>query len=352
MIYIATFLLFLMAAGMFACGILLWKHRHETKDNSRNIQAVLSWGSSFFALMFIFRTWQGSTPVDDAFFEPEHTFVPVLIQMTFFLYPLEVIQPIGSRTKIHFLLFGPLLLLVLIGFCGGIEYTTIHTYADLWQHIAEPTVRFRLLTLCIMLFYAFALFGLSYDFKKSCADRKFICNYAFGFWLIGVLHFSIQVSHIYWLVILHQVVWLLFFLFVTYYELRIRTSVSEVEMLPANPVSPAGGKDPLWNAIWRVMEEEEGWRNPDMSMSLLVSEVQSNRTYVNGSFQRNLGMGYNEYLMKRRIKAMVELLEKHPEIDTKQVYHAVGYRSRSTVSENFPKVMGVSLKDFLRELKM
>ena len=31
-----------------------------------------------------------------AFIEPEHTFVPILIQMTFFLYPLEVILPDSS----------------------------------------------------------------------------------------------------------------------------------------------------------------------------------------------------------------------------------------------------------------
>ena len=60
-----------------------------------------------------------------------------------------------SRTKVYTLLF------VLIGTCSGIEYTAIHNYADLRQHIGEFNVWFRILIL--MLFYCFSLFLIPYD---------------------------------------------------------------------------------------------------------------------------------------------------------------------------------------------
>ena len=125
--YIATLFLVLMTIILVVCGILLWRKRKETNDYSRTIQAILSWMSAFFSFTFIFRTWTETTTADGDFFEPEHTFVPIFIQMIFFLYPLEVIRPTIGRTLAYTLLFSPLLLVALIGICSGIEYTPIHT---------------------------------------------------------------------------------------------------------------------------------------------------------------------------------------------------------------------------------
>mgnify|MGYP007057767352 CR=1 FL=1 len=119
--YIATVFLAFMSISLIASGVLLWKRRKETGDYSRIIWAILSWLSAFFCMTFIMRTWQETTTADGAFIEPEHTFVPILIQMTFFLYPLEVIRPTVNRSKIYVLLFMPLILLVIIGMCAGIE---------------------------------------------------------------------------------------------------------------------------------------------------------------------------------------------------------------------------------------
>ena len=46
------------------------------------------------------------------------------------LNSLEVIQSTISRSKIYALLFSPLLLLVFVGRCAGIEFTPIYTCSD------------------------------------------------------------------------------------------------------------------------------------------------------------------------------------------------------------------------------
>ena len=122
--YIATILLFFMTIALVTSGVILWKRRKETGDYSRFIWAVFSWISAFFTLTFIMRTWQETTTSDGAFFEPEHTFVPFLMQMTFFLYPLELIRPTINKVKVYALLFIPMMLLVAVGMCAGIEYTS------------------------------------------------------------------------------------------------------------------------------------------------------------------------------------------------------------------------------------
>ena len=349
--YIATILLVFMTVTLVISGILLWKRRKESSDYSRIIWAVFSWISAFFTLTFIMRTWQETTTADGAFFEPEHTFVPILMQMTFFLYPLEVIRPTISRAKVYVLLFTPLILLVSVGMCAGIEYTTIYTYADLWQHIGEFNVWFRLLTLTVMLFYCFSLFLVPYDWRKSSADKKFIMFYSCGFCLIGLLHFSIQMSHAYSLVLAHQIVWITFFLAVAWYELRERLLVPQTVLEQVESCDGDSTDDCLWKEINLLLDNNDKWRDPNLSLSSLSEQLASNRTYVGEAFKRNARMTFIEYLTKRRIGYVIDALQANPNADIHELLNHVGYRQRSTAWRNFQKITGMTPTEFVDNLK-
>lgn len=348
--YIATALLGSMTIILIACGILLWKRRHETNDRSRTIQAVLSWLSAIFTLTFILRTWQETTTADGAYFEPEHTFIPVLIQMTFFLYPLEVIHPSISKSKVHALLFLPLLLLVFIGSCGGMEYTPIYSYADLRQHIGEFNVWFRLFTLVVMLFYSFSLFLVPYDWRKSSADKKFIGYYSAGFCLIGLIHFSIQLSHCYELLIVHQVAWITFFVSVTWYELKERLLVPQKLLNSDTSYSGEKAVAELWEQIVPWLDNNDKWRDPNLSPNTLSELFDSNRTYVTEAFKQNTGLTFIEYLNKRRIDYVTAVLKEDSNADIQELFNYVGYRQRSTAWRNFQKVTGVTPTEFIENL--
>jgi AraC-like DNA-binding protein len=342
----------LMTVTFLSIGIILWRRRKEVDDHSRTIQAVLTWVSAFFAGMFIMRTWLGTTTADRAFLEPEHTFVPILGQMTFFLYPMEVMRLRVSRTKIYTFLYGPLLILVLIGMCSGIEYTPIFTYADLWEHLGEFNVQFRILTLIVMLFYCFALVLVPYDWHHSSVDRKFILTYSSGFCLIGIFHFLIQMTHAYWLVIAHQIAWMLFFLFVAYYELYERLlpppssterDTNDEEVVPVN--------DNLWGHILLLLESNGQWRSPELSLTSLSERLESNRTYVGEAFKRNTGCTFVDYITNRRINYVVETLKRNPEVNIYELFNYVGYRQRSTAWRNFKKITGFTPTEFIERLK-
>lgn len=347
---IVTLFQVLMTAAFAICGVLLWRRRSETGDYSRIIQALLSWVSAFFTFTFIFRTWAGTAPADATLFEPEHTFVPLLCQMTFFFYPLEVIRPTIGRAKLYGLLFVPLLLLVIIGMCGGIQYTPLYTYADLWQHIGEFNVWFRLLTLLIMLLYAFSLLLVPYDWRRSSADRRFVLCYAIGFCLIGVLHFAIQLTHSYWLVLGHQIVWVSFFVGVTYYELNERLLVPKAAAEPDEAKIPHAEVDHLWKLIVVSLEANDQWRSPELSLTSLAERLESNRTYVGEAFKRNTDMTFVEYITQRRIDYVVKALKEDPEANIQELFNYVGYRQRSTAWRNFQKITGLTPTEFVEGL--
>ena len=346
---VQTIILFLMSVGLVVSGILLWMRRLETGDYSRYIQAIFSWVSAIFAFTFIFRTWAESTVVSGTLLEPEHTFVPLLIQMVFFFYPLAMIRPMNPM-KVYALLFAPLLVLFIIGMCAGIQYTTIQTYSDLWQHIAEPNVLFRLFALTVMLLYGFSLFLVPYDWRKSSADRHFIRNYAIGFCLIGVFHFAIQLSHSYIFLLLHQMMWIFFFLGIAYYELKERLLMPKVKDRQGI-AGPDSKTMDLWGRIVMVLENEARWRDPNLGLNLLSDELKSNRTYVGDAFKQNTGLTFVEYITKRRIDYVVGELKQNPQADIWDLFVYVGYGQRTTATRNFQKITGTTPSEFVKGLK-
>ena len=346
---VQTIILFLMSVGLVVSGILLWKRRLETGDYSRYIQAIFSWVSAIFAFTFIFRTWAESTVVSGDLLEPEHTFVPLLIQMVFFFYPLEMIRPMNPM-KVYAFLFTPLLVLFIIGMCAGIQYTTIQTYSDLWQHIAEPNVLFRLFALMVMLLYGFSLFFVPYDWRKSSADRPFIRNYAIGYCLIGVFHFAIQLSHSYIFLLLHQMVWMFFFLSIAYYELNERLLMPKIKE-HHGIIGPDSEAMDLWGRIVMVIENEGRWRDPNLGLTSLSDELKSNRTYVGDAFKQNTGLTFVEYITKRRIDYVVGELKQNPEANIHELFVYVGYSQRTTAMRNFKKITGTTPPEFVKNLK-
>ena len=347
---VQTIILFLMSVGLVISGILLWKRRKETGDYSRHIQAIFSWVSAVFSFTFIFRTWAGSTVVGGAFLEPEHTFVPILVQMVYFFYPLEIIRP-TKPVKVYALLFSPLLVLFIIGMCAGIQYTTIHTYSELWQHMSEPDVLFRLFALTMMLFYAFSLFLVPYDWQKSSADRPFIRNYAIGFCLIGVFHFAVQLSHSPIFQLLHQMMWMAFFLSVAYYELNERLLMPNHRIGLQKTIAPDSETKDLWVRIVMMLENEEKWRDPNLSLISLSDDLKSNRTYVGNAFKQNTGQTFGEYITKRRIEYVMGELKENPEANILQLLSYVGYSHRTTAMRNFQKIAGVTPIEYVNSLK-
>ena len=349
--YIATVLLALMTITLVTCGILLWKRRKEPNDNSRTIQAVFSWISAFFTLTFISRTWTETTTTDGAFFEPEHTFIPIFIQMCFFFYPLEVIRPSISRTKVYALLFSPLLLLVLIGMCTGIEYTPIYSLNDLQAHIGEFNVWFRLLALTVMLFYCFTLLLIPYDWRSSSVSKQHIRIYASGFCLIGLLHFAIQMTHAYWITIAHQVVWMALFVLITYFELNKRLLPQKSSPKFETPNGMVSVPKSLWDRIIVALNEEEKWRDANLNLNTLSEYLNSNRTYVGDAIKQNTGLTFNEYINRRRINYVIEQLKLNPEINISKLFEFVGYTQRSTAVRNFQKITGITPAEFVASIK-
>lgn len=202
-----------------------------------------------------------------------------------------------------------------------------------------------------MLAYAFALFLVPYDWQKSSADRIFILKYSLGFCSIGLLLFLEFITHARILIILHQLSMLTFFCWVIRYELKERLPVPEDDTMEVEEQESYDVIDKLWVKITYLLVEQQGWRNPDLSLQSLSDELSSNRTYIGEAFKKFTGCTFSEYIAKRRIEYVVSELKRNPQRNLQKLFSQAGFRQYSTAYRNFIKIMGVTPSEYLESLK-
>ena len=363
---VETIILILMTFGLGAGGFLLWNKRTETGDYSRHVQAMLNWMSAFLSIVFLVRIWIVNPAPNNEILEADMIFFPSLLRLLFLIYPLEVIKHGVSRMIIYPLIYSPVVALLIIGQFSGIDFTPICSFQHMLQNVGKLDVLFRIFSLVVLFLYSFVLFFLPRNFRKCATDKCFIPRFVLFFCLMGVAY-SITLIMDWKLVgFVHQVLWMTLFFSITYWELKERLVVNEAEESVCSTEDEAAQSegaaeitepeqapvnDELWEKILHVMNELEGWRNPEMSLNSLSEQVLSNRTYVGDAFKRNTGMTFSEYVSKRRIDDVVAVLTRNPEAQIQEAFLNAGYRQRSTAWKNFHKIMGVSPTEFVENCR-
>lgn len=350
-------LLLALISALITCelvvgGFLLWRRRKETNDKSRYVLAIFCWFTSLQSFIFIIRHLIEKTIINRPLLDPEHAFVPILMQLTFFFYPLALIQSRIKSGRTYFFLFAPPLVICVIGMFSGINYTQLNTFSDIWHNIGKPDVIYRLFTLIIMFLYAFALFFVRYEWCRGSTDSKFLLKYSLGFCCIGFFLFLGFITHATIFMLLHQLSMFLFFFWVIWYELKERLPIPENNTIGGTALYDSYDViDKLWVDITRLIVEQQGWRNPELSLQSISEELASNRTYIGEAFKKFAGCTFSEYIAKRRIEYVVSELERNPQGNLQQLFSQAGFRQRSTAYRNFQKIMGVTPTEFLESLK-
>lgn len=125
----------------------MWGRTVETTQRNRGSfphhSGCVQLDICFFCLYIHIPHIERNDSWDGSYLEPEHVFMPILIQMAMLLYPLELIRP-SNPAKVYTVLFAPLLIVVIAGLFGGIGYTYIDSLSDLWHNIGKPEVWFRI----------------------------------------------------------------------------------------------------------------------------------------------------------------------------------------------------------------
>ncbi|MBR4644887.1 MAG: helix-turn-helix domain-containing protein [Bacteroidaceae bacterium] len=346
------------------CGIMLWMRRKEVSDYSRTylsliallsaVGLVVSIAGIIFGYRF-FRSW--------SLLDPMKSLGGLPIITLFLSYALEVLRPRQLRGYILLLLWLPSVI-VALPLLAGVQFQELYTWSDLWNHLLEWDVLFRLLSTVFLFIFSILLLFIPYNWRRSSADYRWVRRFTFLSQIITLLYFGHVFTNLPIFMSLH-ILWGTFVVFYFYYfERHIRVlppprnesnqPESELELEPPTIVTNMAEVDEetydFWPMICQVMDEWEAWRNPNTTVETVSTAVGTNRIYVARCIKEHTGLTFNDYMNEKRINYMAAQLRLNPLQDHKHLYFDVGFRSRHTAYRNFVKFVGSSPTDFIASL--
>lgn len=344
------------ACTFLLCGGLLWVQQHSG-DRSR---LYLSWTWIFAGLAFLVRLVAAETgkPVDGRILPAENLGGGLLLLMMLYLYPLEAICSgwLTHKRMALFLLPGVVL--------GSLQWLLLpfsrelQSFSDIWVHIGEFDVWFRVLILFLCIsFYAVLLFFIPYNWMKSHVYHRWIVYYSLKVLLISGLFILFMLTGSALVSSIHLAVCIAFAVIVTYQELFVRfempqhasSALGEAETQGILPdVPPDEKSSPLVARIRYLMDEEQIWRNPDLDLTSLASLLNTNRNYLSKAIQEAGYKNFSDMINRRRISEFLKTMDTGQLISVQDTFFRVGFRSRETALRCFKKYVGVSPTDYMR----
>lgn len=292
---------------------------------------------------------------------------------SYILYPLEVISPgwLNLRRIIKLYSFWLFLIGVfLVSVLSGVEYTPYSSLIEMLPYAGRFEVWFRLILTLVMFSPILFVYYIYRTKLYHNSDRVWIKKYVFSFLLnvfgyLLVLMFNNQILHT-----LYYYVSVGCSLYIVYLELFDRLIASKssvtthlVDDISDQPLAKAAVVDaPLTNEksgteqrnavlIERLdtyMKKNNAWRDPDLSLNMLASELHTNRTTLAQALRDNGYENYTNYIKKLRIDDFLKQIDSGQSVSFQETFFFVGFRSRSTALRNFQQLTGMSPSEYFQ----
>ena len=107
----------------------------------------------------------------------------------------------------------------------------------------------------------------------------------------------------------------------------------------------------LWEKLIVLMEKEEVWRDPNLTLNSLSAMLGTNRTRFCHLVQEAGYTGYKDYINRHRIHAFLQLVKTDGTTSIQNAFFSVGYQSKMTALRHFKMYTGMTPTEYLQGLK-
>lgn len=368
-LYIAT-----IFAGALVCllaSILLFARR-KGGERSRVILAVIVLFSVFNYIPRFIAVCNGKEP--EFVVSANLLLVANFMIIAYILYPIEVIAPGWLNLRRIIKLNALVLVLVsvyLISLWIGVEYTPYSSLSEMFEHANRFEIWFRLvLSLLIfspLLFVFFIHQTRLYHNSDHVWIRKYVITLSINIIAyILVLIFNRPIIHT-----LYYYVSVGCSLYIVYMELfdrligkpsAVTISIEEKEIqsgevdtdvaatiLSAEKCAVDPKNTVLIQRLDTYMKKNNAWRDPDLSLNTLASELCTNRTTLAQAMRENGYENYTNYINRLRINDFLQQVEAGELENFQEAFYFAGFRSRGTALRNFRQFTGMIPSDYFQK---
>lgn len=366
-LYIAT-----IFSGALVCLLasLLLFARRNAGERSRVILAVIVLFSVFNYIPRFFALSNGEDP--DFVVSAKLLLVANFMIISYIMYPIEVISPgwlsFGRILKLYAVLLLPAGVLV-VSLWVGVEYTPYRSLLEMFSHTDRFEVWFRLI-LALLIFspLLFVLFIHKTRIYHN-SDRVWMRKYVFTLSLNIIAYLLVLIFD-------HPIVHTLYYyvsvgcsLYIVYMELFDRLigkpaitatieeeglQPEEVEVKDADSLSlDSSVNEPknvaLVKRLDNYMNKNKAWRDPDLSLNTLASELFTNRTTLAQAMHENGYENYTNYINRLRIDDFLHQIESGQANNFQEAFFFAGFRSRGTALRNFRQFTGTVPSEYFQK---
>ncbi len=352
-------------AACFICSWLMWRLQKETKDRSSRLLVMGAFICGLTALWVVTKNMlmfnHGTAAVN--LLNPWMCIVYLSLHIVMTLYPISIVKQDWLTPRHFTYLFLPVLVLTVVFLFFTGAWTPLETPADIRMQLGKPDVLVRVISQCIMLPYSFILFVIPYNPHSSSASARWINIYSLLLLALSLMHLVNCFFGNRPLMIVFPLLATFFFLVSTQFEMEDRLNpgketttekhgkASAERETSETQTAPAADDEALWQRICRAMDEEQAWKDPNISILTMSRRCTTNTTYLLRTIRGHTGGGgFKELLNSKRVAAIVSQIKENPDIDVQAAFYNAGYRSRTTAWRNFKEITGMSPAEYRQSL--
>jgi AraC-like DNA-binding protein len=362
-------------AGALVCLLasLLLFARRKSGEKSRVILAVIVLFSVFNYIPRFVALCNGENP--EMVVSARLLLLAYFMIISYILYPIEVISPGWLNLRRIIKLYSPLLVLSLtykVSLWLGVEYTPYSSLLEMIAHADKFEVGFRIALSLLIFSPIFFIFFINRTRIYHNSDHVWIKKYIFTLSVNIIAYMLVLVFNRPIIHTLYYYVSVGCSLYIVYMELFDRligrsdivTGTIEEKYMPTeNAVINAAGGTPLptdkciaeqKNAllIKRLdcyMKDNNAWRDPDLSLNTLASELFTNRTTLAQAMREYGYENYTNYINRLRIEDSIEQICSKESENFQEAFYFAGFRSRGTALRNFRLYTGMTPSEYFQK---
>ncbi|MEA4936005.1 MAG: AraC family transcriptional regulator [Paludibacter sp.] len=367
--YIAT-----IFAGALVCLLasLLLFARRKAGERSRVILAVIVLFSVFNYIPRFIAICNGQDP--ELVVTAKLLLVANFMIISYILYPVEVISPGWLNFRRVVILYGPLSVLAgvyIVSLLAGVEYTHYSSLLEMLAHADRFEVWFRLLLSLLIFSPLLFVFSIHRTRLYHNSDRVWIRKY--------IITLSINIiAYILVLIFNRPLVHTLYYyvsvgcsLYIVYMELFDRLIGKSHLVAPVNREENIRSEKPVAKEAEALLSAEKcvaelknsaliqrldcymktnnAWRDPDLSLNTLASELFTNRTSLALAMRASGYENYTNYINHLRIDDFIQQVESGQSENFQEAFFFVGFRSRGTALRNFRQFTGITPSEYFQK---
>lgn len=355
------------AAVFLICSLLLFIQRNKGERSRLIFSGILSFSVFSYLIRYI-GTYFDMAPLSVT--APHVFLMGIFIITSYMIYPIEVISPGWITNKRLLKVYTPLLslwVIYIITIWLGVEYVPYKNLLQMLPDIGRFDVWFRVV-LCVLIYLPIVfLFFVHYTRKYNNTNRLWVRRYVTAVlfnataYLLLILFNSIYCHLFYYYCTVAAA------LYFTYQELYVRL-ISKVPEMSTDSESGSVSKivsieseteqesyqtknntnQRLKDKLQKLMDEEEPWKEPDITIVSLAAMLGTNRTSLSLLIKE---MGYDSYpsfINSRRIDEFIKIIKSRDDVNIEYTFFEVGFRSKVNALRYFRLVTGTTPSEYLR----